>query len=379
MVEESAASGRRLHWKRWTLIGAVAIVVVIALYRYRSLMVGSFADFGHLKWGSVATGAACECVSMTSFARMQRHILRSGGLLLTVESMVAITYAGNAIAVTLPLAGSGLGAMFLHRQYTARGASGSVATWVLAVSGIFSAVAFGLITSGAALASGDLTAELGGIAGVVLVLLPLTGVWLAVRYPLARAKLAGAAAWAVRQAVRIAPRRVASRIGRRPEATVSDAMARIAALRLTGIDLVAAAMFAVANWVFDIACLGWAIKSVGMAVPWGALILIWAAGAGAASFSLTPGGLGVIEPALAAALVAGGLPAVPAMSAVLIYRFISFWLVLAFGWLAYAVIKRRPSPAADRTTVLLVAALVPAAAGGLHFGPVPLCPRGECR
>jgi putative heme transporter len=115
----------------------------------------------------------------------------------------------------------------------------------------------------------------------------------------------------------------------------------MASLRITRADKLSAAAFAIANWTFDIACLAWAIKSIGLAVPWSALILAWAAGAGAASFNLTPGGLGVVEPALAAALVAAGLPATKAMAAVLLYRLISFWFVLAAGWLAYALIKHR--------------------------------------
>ncbi len=47
-----------------------------------------------------------------------------------------------------------------------------------------------------------------------------------------------------------------------------------------------------------------------------------------------------MEPALAAALVAAKLPSTRAMSAVLLYRFISFWLVLAVGWVVYAIVRR---------------------------------------
>jgi uncharacterized membrane protein YbhN (UPF0104 family) len=100
------------------------------------------------------------------------------------------------------------------------------------------------------------------------------------------------------------------------EATVAEAIETMASLGITRADKLFAAAFAVANWAFDILCFAWAIKSIGLAVPWSALVLAWAAGAGAASFNLTPGGLGVVEPALAATLVAAGLPATKAMAAI---------------------------------------------------------------
>ena len=77
------------------------------------------------------------------------------------------------------------------------------------------------------------------------------------------------------------------------------------------------------------------------AVPWTALVLAWSAGVGAASFNLTPGGLGVVEAALAASLVAAHLPATHAMTSVLVYRMISLWLVASVGWCTYALIRRR--------------------------------------
>jgi putative heme transporter len=184
----SATGGWQRHWKRWILIAA-ALVALVVFHKYRSLLFTSIGELGHLQWGAVAAGVACEIGSMTSYARMQRRILRSGGLRLTVESMVAITYAGNAIAVTLPLAGSGLGTVFVHRQFSTRGADASVATWALVLSGIFSTVAFALVISVGAVVSGNLPAEIAGIAGTALVVLPLVALRIAARHPATRTQL----------------------------------------------------------------------------------------------------------------------------------------------------------------------------------------------
>jgi putative heme transporter len=46
------------------------------------------------------------------------------------------------------------------------------------------------------------------------------------------------------------------------------------------------------NWAADACCLILSVKAIGAPVPWGGL-LAWSAGQGAASFSPTPGGIGV--------------------------------------------------------------------------------------
>jgi uncharacterized protein (TIRG00374 family) len=61
----------------------------------------------------------------------------------------------------------------------------------------------------------------------------------------------------------------------------------------------------------------------------------------AASIGFTPGGLGIIESALSAALINAGLTARHALAGVLVYRFISFWLVMAVGWAVMALLRRR--------------------------------------
>ncbi len=151
------------------------MVLLATIHEYRSILLNSLGDFGHIKPGAVIVAVFLESVSMAAFARMQRRVLKSAGLNLTIESMLAITYAGNAIAVTLPLAGSGLGTAFLHREFSARGATHSVAAWALLLSGVYSTVAFGLIISIGALTSGNLAAEFAGVAGVAVVVLPLAG------------------------------------------------------------------------------------------------------------------------------------------------------------------------------------------------------------
>jgi uncharacterized protein (TIRG00374 family) len=203
-------------------------------------------------------------------------------------------------------------------------------------SGIFSTAAFALVVSAGAVVSGHPFAEIVGVAGIVLVSVPLIALRVASTRPHVEDRLVAAGAWAVRQG-----RRITKNKGEDPESLIREAIETMAALRVTRLDKIVASVFSVLNWVFDIGCLALSIRAVGLPIPWHDLILAWAAGAGAASFNLTPGGLGVVEPALAAALVAARLPSTKAMAAVLLYRFISFWLILAVGWVAYWIVRKR--------------------------------------
>ena len=54
-----------------------------------------------------------------------------------------------------------------------------------------------------------------------------------------------------------------------------------------------------------------------------------------------PGGMGALEAALIAGLVGFGMAAGPATSAVLIYRLLTFWLSVPFGWAALRDVERR--------------------------------------
>jgi putative heme transporter len=87
-------------------------------------------------------------------------------------------------------------------------------------------------------------------------------------------------------------------------------------------------------------CLVLAIKAVGVAVPWHRVLLAWSAGIGASSVSPTPGGIGVVEAAMIAALVLAGLRPPQAVAAVLIYRLVNAKLTVAAALFVQDSIRR---------------------------------------
>ena len=91
----------------------------------------------------------------------------------------------------------------------------------------------------------------------------------------------------------------------------------------------------------DCLCLAAALSATGASPHWNGLFLAYGIAMTAGSVGLTPGGLGIIEATLAAALVGIGITGQHALAGVLVYRLISFWLVMAGGWAIMAVLVRR--------------------------------------
>ena len=121
-------------------------------------------------------------------------------------------------------------------------------------------------------------------------------------------------------------------------------------------QIVTILLWGTANWLFDCACFAMMFLAVDASIPWKGLLLAYGAGQLAANLPFTPGGLGVVEGSITIALVAFGGSQVSTVDAVLMYRVISFWLVLVVGWgfwgqLAFQVRRGRWSRAAMEAPV----------------------------
>jgi uncharacterized membrane protein YbhN (UPF0104 family) len=77
-----------------------------------------------------------------------------------------------------------------------------------------------------------------------------------------------------------------------------------------------------------------ATRAFGVTTAIPAIAVVYFAGAIIGSAVPTPGGLGGIEAALAAGLVAVGVDGGTAVSSVLLYRFATYWLPIPLGWVS---------------------------------------------
>ena len=75
-----------------------------------------------------------------------------------------------------------------------------------------------------------------------------------------------------------------------------------------------------------IGCLAVCVPALGGSVPIASVAVVYLTGSAIGSILPTPGGLGAIEAALSAGLTAAGMPGAAAVSAVLLYRLLTFWL-----------------------------------------------------
>jgi uncharacterized protein (TIRG00374 family) len=110
---------------------------------------------------------------------------------------------------------------------------------------------------------------------------------------------------------------------------------RLRSLHLTRADWARVLGLAFGNWLADAGVLAVSLIAVGAGVPWRGLLFAYGVGAAVGSIGLTPGGLGVVEGALTVALMGVGVRHGYALAAVLLYRFVGFWMVSGVGWLVY--------------------------------------------
>ena len=89
---------------------------------------------------------------------------------------------------------------------------------------------------------------------------------------------------------------------------------------------------ATVTWFLDFCCLLCAFGAVHAPVPHDGVLLAYGVAQIVAVLPIVPGGLGLVEGSLAVILVAYGAHRVPALSTVLVYRFISYWLAVVVGW-----------------------------------------------
>ncbi len=307
-------------------LGLAAFALHI-VYGQRDELAGATTYLDHIRAQWLVLAAAFELTSMVSFAALQRRILGAGHVAMSLPMMTAITFAGNSIQNSLP-AGPVFSNVYAFRQLHRRGADDVLSAWTLiGTAALLDMALVALAAVGLAASSGS-----GGELNLVTVILGL----------LVMAALL-VLAWRRRNWIArhlVAPLRLVQRLAKRPagdpKALVEEFIRRMNAISPSPADWLMAVTFALGNWACDVTCLICTFMAVGAPVPWRALLLAYAAAQLAANLPITPGGLGVVEGSLIIGLVAYGGGQESTVAAVLLYRLLSFWVLLPLGWMAWA-------------------------------------------
>lgn len=330
----TADSGRRRPFGRaWPWIkyfGGIALAA-LALWTVagrRGELAGTSHYLAHLRRPWIVVAAALEFGSYLAFALVQRRLLRAGGVDMSVGRATAVTLASTAIANSMP-AGPLVSLVYAFRQYRRRGADSALAGWTLGALFVCASVTLAVVAAAGVAIAGAEGAGLdliGVTVGVLLAALALGVLFVQRR----------AIVWVVTAIIGAGKRWLHWPRGDSAE-RVDSIVVRLTTVTLTGRGLAEVAGWGVANWILDCACLALSFVALGVGVPWKGLLLAYGAAQLAANLPITPGGLGVVEGSLTITLVAFGASEPSTVAVVLLYRIMSFWILLPVGWVTWAV------------------------------------------
>jgi uncharacterized membrane protein YbhN (UPF0104 family) len=308
-------------------LGVLAIAVYV-LDSHSSELSTVPTVFSHLRWGWMAPALLVELASFVCFARMENELLVAGGLEAPQWPLLEMTFASQSIANSLP-AGTAAAAVYGFRWFRRFGADTTLATWALAGTLVASVVSLSLVaTLGLALATGEGASE--DLVPVLLGVLAVTiGVGVVFVY---ERPLVFLVTWGVR---------FSRKVSGRPRGDVAEqiglAVGWVTVVRLGWTQIGRTVGWGAGNWLLDCACFAMMFPAVGARIPWEGLLLAYGAGQLAANLPFTPGGLGAVEGSITIALATldGNQVTTTTVDAVLLYRILSFWLILLIGWLLF--------------------------------------------
>jgi len=351
-LEAPAAAARtRAQLIRYAVGIAVGIVVLALLFGRRSELVAAVRQIGNANPQWIAAAIGAESLSMLGYAVLQWRVLRLAdlGSAVPLPGLFVLTLANAAINCTVP-GEPAVSSGYRYRYYRRRGASSAAAGWTIFTILIAQAIGMSVVLLTGVLVALAATATAGGTqaspAGVGVTVLGLLIV-LGSGAVLIRRDLVLGLASAITG--RLARRRRQPRAGK-PAGMLTRIEGTLARMRDIPLGRGATAgvvAIATAVWLCDFGCLLCGFAAVHAQIPWHGVLLAYGASVVAGSLPIVPGGLGIVEGSLAVVLVGYGASRLPAISAVLAFRIVSYWLAVAVGWVSVGLValqlRRHPA------------------------------------
>jgi len=327
-----------------------AAAVVLVVLKGGTLARGA-ARLSHVRFEWLVLAAVAEAGSMVFFGRMQQKLLRAGGAELSLPTMVSITTAANALNETLP-GGGGWAAAWLYDHLGSRQVARFLRVWMFLVAGGISSFAlFCIIAAGVEIAGPH-----GPVASLrwlvfLLALIPVAA--LALEAFRARPPVRQLVEWAEHHAQHNAElhtqhnaelhaqHNAELHTQGRPSLLerLQGLVSRISAVRLGPWGWVAVLLLALGNWLLDCVVAIAAMEALAVRVPWSGVLVVYGLTQISAAIPITPGGIGVVEGSMTALLHAYGVPLSGALPVVLLYRIVSFWILVPIGWAVWGALE----------------------------------------
>ncbi len=307
------------------VVGFALVAVALWVLSSKSSELSGFSTiFGHFDWWWVPPAIAVEVASYVCFAAMQYEILNAGHLRAPWRPLLKLSFASQAITNSLPV-GNAVASVYSFRWYRRFGADNTLAAWALAGTLVAASVSLSLVAIlglGMAANEGASFDLVPVLIGTFVIMIGIGSLFVYER-PL--------------HAVVSGVLRASVALTHRPRgdttAQIEQIMAWMTAVRLSWTQIGRIVAWGTVNWLLDCACFAMMFRAIDAPIPWKGLLLAYGAGQLAATLPITPGGLGVVEGSITVALVAFGGAEASTAYAVLLYRLISFWMILLVGWL----------------------------------------------
>ncbi|MGB3697411.1 MAG: YbhN family protein [Gordonia sp. (in: high G+C Gram-positive bacteria)] len=314
---------------RWVLIAVVVTILTVEAVLIWPTLAQAWAKIGDLRWAWVLLSIVAAALSMDSYAQVQRVLMRSAGVHVRQRESLAVILASNSVSQTMP-GGQVLAPAFIYRESRRWGASPVVASWQLVMSGLLAGAGLALLGLGGALLAGAKTSPFSVIFSVAAFVVFVAVVQYMASHPLVLETIAARLlSWF-------------NRVRDKPSEYGADKlhqiMTQLQAVKLDRRNATEAFGWSLFNWIADVACLAAACYAVDAHPSIPGLMVAYAAGkAVGTAVPLLPAGIGVVDGVLVAALVSAGMPTADAVTAVVIYRIVSYVIVTLAGWAVIAV------------------------------------------
>ena len=325
---------RRIVWLivRYALGVGVGVVILALLVGKRGEFTAALRHLDHLNLAWSLGALVAEAMSIVGYAFIQQRVLHWSGAEISLAPLTLVSLANNAIAYTVP-GEPAVSSAYRYRFFRRHGASGASSGWTILTILIAQAIGMSLLLLVGVLVAlaGHAGVHARGTLVVGLIVVVVAGALLVRRDLLLRFL-----SFLVRLAQRLTghPRGdVSARIESTLQRMHEIALSRGAALRLVAM--------ATTLWLMDFVILVCCFGAVRAPIPWSGVLLAFGVAQIVASLPLVPGGIGIVEGSLAVILVAYGAQKVPALAVVLVYRLLTFWMVIIVGWISVGVIEWR--------------------------------------
>lgn len=315
-------------WLQWGIGLAVMAALAWFFRDHLNVITDGIARLKQAAPLPIALSIVFAFSALFMMAEVMRGIMHAGGVKVSPLETNAITFASNAWSTTLPVGGA-FSAILTYNVQRAWGASVMLCGYFLVLSSALSTMWLVLIGLAAFFLQGANVSP-----------------WSLFFTLLAALAITGAVFWASKNPATL--ERWVRSIPKVPQYKLDPLVAQIRLLNdvtMTRGQFALISFQSLANRLLDLAALWaavWAVTGVAPLLNATAdhttamgVALAFISTKLAGSAQVTPGGVGTVEAAMVATLVASGMTAVDATGAALIYRLNSFMLMTIVGWIIY--------------------------------------------